>query len=312
MIETSGSANWRDRLAVALPWLTLAWIGVMLASLYWGFLNRFVIGSWHGAWGLDFFSVPRAWENLLAGESIYDTAASQFGPRPTATWYPYHPVLAVVVGSWTRQLPPAWSYLTFVAFSLALLAFSGWLLARLAKDRLTGRIMFASLFFGPAIYLMLFIGQMHIFTVLAMALIFAGIWQLQSEDGPACRRAEWLIAAGLLAAFFSKPVVALFLPTLLLVRETRRATLASLGVYLVVSLVFLYVPALNARGLNFIHWANILTISQSTKMMAHLGHIFELPMSENPEIFSLPTWVDHLVGGHVNPQVFRLPVLFVV
>lgn len=300
---------WRASLTAALPWLTLAWVALMLVSLYWPVLDQFVIGSWHRQTGLDFFSVPRAWENLLAGRSIFDTNASSFGPY--AAWYPYHPLVAVAIGSWTRQLAPLPSYLAFVVFSLVILAFSGWILARQTADPLLKRLSYACLICSLPIYLMLFIGQMHVFTVLSLALVLAGLLQLSGGEPRSLRQAEWQIGLGLLASLFTKPLVILFLPTLLLVRETRRATLGALGFYAVVSAIFLLVPALNPGGLNQIHWTNIAAISQSTNYMAILGVIAEKPMSDNPLIFSLPAWCDHLCQVHFSPQLFKLPLLVV-
>jgi hypothetical protein len=216
------------------------------------------------------------------------------------------------VGSWASQLPPLQSYLAFVVFSLVLLALGGWVLARQTADPLLKRLCYACVLCSLPTYLMLFIGQMHVFTVLALALVLAGLLQLRRNTKPGQRQAEWQIALGLLAALFSKPVVALFLPTLLLARETRRATLAALGVYGVVSAAFLFIPGLNPGGLNLIHWTNILAISHSTNYMAFLGVIAEGPMSENPLIFSLPAWCDHLCCVHINPHLFKLPLLAVV
>ena len=133
-----------------IPWLlrglAIAGAVVMSLSLFLGFLDPLVTGTWSGTIGVDFFGVPQAWINLLHGESIYcrmpDPASigrnvvGDFGPY--AAWYPYHPLLAVVVGSWTAMLRPVASYLAFVFVSFLLL----WLSAapgRPARGRRNGQ-----------------------------------------------------------------------------------------------------------------------------------------------------------------------------
>ncbi len=97
---------------------------------------------------------------------------------------------------------------------------------------------------------------MHVFVVLAVALILAGLMRLEQEPQRADRHLRW-IQLGLLISLLSKPVVALMLPVLFVLPETRRKLLLPVAVYAVLSLLFLLVPRLNPGGYNGIHWLYI-------------------------------------------------------
>ena len=91
-------------LATAFAMAAILWTGVMLASLRWHFLDRFSAGTPDRRVGVDFFQVPRGYENLFHGNSILLTELSRFGPYGTP--YVLHPCLAIAVGSWTSWLGP--------------------------------------------------------------------------------------------------------------------------------------------------------------------------------------------------------------
>ena len=59
-------------------------------------LDRFFAFTGNGLMGWDFFLAPRAIRNLLAGNSIFLTEISDYGPY--ATCFVQHPFLAVAVG----------------------------------------------------------------------------------------------------------------------------------------------------------------------------------------------------------------------
>jgi hypothetical protein len=90
--------------AVLFAVAAVVWTAVMMVSLEWRFLDRFVVGSKHGRIGIDFFQVPRGYENLLIGNSIFLTDVGTYGPYATA--YLNHPFLAVAIGPWTAPLAP--------------------------------------------------------------------------------------------------------------------------------------------------------------------------------------------------------------
>src|SRR5690349_17496075 len=89
------TGNW---LARAMIFVTATAVLTMIASLKWRFLDRFVAGARHGKIGFDFFPVPRGFDNLLHGANIFMSGASDYGPY--GSWYLYHPVVAVAIGSW--------------------------------------------------------------------------------------------------------------------------------------------------------------------------------------------------------------------
>jgi hypothetical protein len=91
----------------------------MMASLKWQFLDQFVVGSWHGHMGTDFFQIPRGYNNLLLGINIFLTDLNDYGP--SATMYLNHPFLAVAIGPWTAPLAPWTAFWVFVVVSLGLL-----------------------------------------------------------------------------------------------------------------------------------------------------------------------------------------------
>ncbi len=95
------------------------WTVTMMASLKWQFLDQFVVGSWHGHMGTDFFQIPRGYNNLLLGINIFLTDLNDYGP--SATMYLNHPFLAVAIGPWTAPLAPWTAFWVFVVVSLGLL-----------------------------------------------------------------------------------------------------------------------------------------------------------------------------------------------
>ena len=184
-----------SRIPFLLRGLAVAGAVAMSLSLFLGCLDQFVIGTWGGTIGADFFSVPRAWINLRHGDgiyfkadslvhgaSIYPTAGGDFGPT-YASAYPYHPALSVAVGSWTSLLPPVASYLAFVFFSLCVLWLSAALVARRVPGEGAKALAFFAVFAAPPTYFMLWNAQMHVFTVLAEACLLAGLVDATAEKG---------------------------------------------------------------------------------------------------------------------------------
>ena len=169
-----------------IPWLlrglAIAGAVVMSLSLFLGFLDQLVTGTWSGTIGVDFFGVPRP-GSICSTERAFIAAcptrrvSPQRGRRfrPLCRWYPYHPLLAVVVGSWTAMLRPVASYLAFVFVSFVLLVAQRGA-GRPARGRRNGQGLgvfrglrrAADLF--PAVE-----REMHVFTVLAAAGVLAGL-----------------------------------------------------------------------------------------------------------------------------------------
>lgn len=296
---------------------------LQLLSLRLGLLNIFFFDTLHAdVQGIDFYSLPKAWLNLAAGRSPYGTFdPPTFGPH--FTWYLAHPLLALILGWPLSRLDPGDSYGLFTLLSLALMALCAALLARETGDILKQRVLWLLLLGGFSTYLMLWVGNVQAFAVLGLTLLFLGMLRLAREMPGSAR----CILAGLLMSLFSKPVVLLMLPLLLLLRETRRWTLAALAIYMPVSLLCLIVPALNPESVglsrvawlathpgfvretmdiyvnglrltpdmrdNSVHWLNL--VAQSGFRLQHV------------DVYSLPVFLDGLFGRATPAWVFLLP-----
>lgn len=299
---------------------------VILAALYFGWLRPFFFGADHATvQGIDFFAVPKSYLNLLEGRSAFDTwGGKPYGPY--ATWYLAHPAFSVFVASWFSFFPAWTAYWLFVLFSMACMAIAARFLAVYTSNPATKRSVYLILLCSfPTIWLY-YVGNMHAPLVLALCLLFAGLMEL--TDG-AAKRGRQLLTAGLLISLFSKPIVLLMLPLLLLLKETRKSTLLSLLIYVFVSLLFLTLPFLNPQSIglakvlqlagdpafvqehmnifknqfvlneymkdNSIHWLNLM--AQSDYKLMHI------------DVFSLPVFIDTVVG-HATPSVlYKLPIL---
>jgi tetratricopeptide (TPR) repeat protein len=285
------------------------WTALMVASLEWRFLDRFIVGSWHGNIGSDFFQIPRGYKNLLIGNNIFLTDISTYGPY--ATMYLNHPFLAVAVGPWTAPLAPWTAFWLFVVFSLGLLLLSAWLLASAFQaPAYRGFAYFAVLCSLPT-YLMLWNAQAHIFVVVAVALILSGLMRLAAEPKLEKRYGRW-IQLGLVIALLSKPVVILMLPVLFLLPETRRKLLLPLAVYAAVSLLFLLAGGLNPGGYNGIHWLNLAGAGSATRQFFNCLAPMEFDCKQDPGLCSLPTFVDRISGSSIPALFFRIPLVAVL
>lgn len=324
----SRGAVWRERLIRTLPWITGFCVFVELLSLRLGLLNAFFFDTSHAdVQGIDYFSLPKAWLNLQAGRSLYGTFdPPSYGPH--FTWYLAHPALALVLGWPLSRLEPMDSYGAFTVLSLVIMAVCAFLLARQSPDALTRRVIWLLLLGAFPTYLMLWVGNVQAFTVLGLTLLAVGIQRAVRWEWDA----PWCMRAGLLISFFTKPVVLLMLPLLLLVKETRRAAFDAVAVYVPVSLLFQVVPMVNperislgrvfwlswhpgyvrqtmdiyANGFrltpdmrdNSVHWFNL--IAQSGFRLQHV------------DVYSLPVFLDGVFGTRTPDWIYLLPTLFVL
>ncbi len=312
--------NWSIRL---LPWVTGAWISVELLSLKLGLLNRLFYDSVHASvQGIDYFSLPKAFLNLARGDSAFGTFdPPAYGPH--FTWFLSHPAVAVWLGSWLSLFAPMTGYWVYTVFAVGVMALCAWLLARESADPLHRRLIWLLVMGAFPTYWMLFVGNVHALPVLALGMVFVGIDRLtDGKDGQA------LVLAGLLLSLFSKPVVLLLMPLLLLLKETRRQAVRALLVYAVVSAIFEFVPALNPQAIglrevawlalhpafvrahmnlytdgfvvnvwmrdNSVHWFNM--IAQSGAPMVHV------------DVFSLPLFLKAWMGKNAPGWLCRLPL----
>jgi hypothetical protein len=275
----------RQRLARTL-WIVVAlWAVFILLSLHFGWLDAFFFDASHAhVQGIDFFPVERGWLNLLAGRSEFDTFHSGYGPY--ATWLVYHPALAVIVGPSLMAFKPWTAYAMWSVISMGLMVLSAFfILQRGTVSRGTDdlrRPLVVLLFLGFPTALMLYVGNVQAVLVLSCALLFAALDSM-AADG-VTRRNERMLLAGLLLSLFSKPIVFAMLPLFLLLQQTRRSALRSLGIYMVVSLIFLAMPALNPVALS---WGQRWFLAMHPEIVAQTmnpftnGFIVTVPMQDN-------------------------------
>ena len=277
------------------------WTLAMVVSLKWRFFGRGNIGT-------DFFNIPRGYNNLLMGNSIFCTDIGTYGPY--ATPWLIHPFPAVVIGPWTAPFAPWTAFWLFEGFSLGLLLVSAWLLAAPFQTPTYRGFAYFAIFCSIPTYEMLWIGQHHALVVVAVALILSSLMRLAEEPQLEKRYLRW-IQLGLVISLLSKPMVVLMLPVLFLLPETRRKLLLPLGVYAAVSLLFLLVGRLNAGGYNGLHWLNMLTASSSPQQFLNGVIPVEIDCREQQGLYSLPAFVDRIFGHPVPSLFYKLPLLAV-
>ncbi len=315
-------------LTACLPPITGLCVAVQLLSLRLGLLRRFFFDTLHAdVQGIDFYSLPKAWLNLAARHCLYATFdPPTYGPH--FTWYLAHPLLAVLLGGPLSRLDPSDSYGVFTLLSLGVMASCAFLLAREASGIFSRRLIWLLLLGAFPAYAMLYVGNVQAFTVLALSLLWVGLLRLGREapNGPR------YVLAGLLVSLFTKPVVLLMLPLLLLLPETRRATFRALAIYLPVSLLFEITPFLNpeAVGLPRVLWlaahpgfvrrtmniyANHLALTPD--MRDNSIHWFNLiaqagTRQQHIDVFSLPVFLDGLLNTRTPGWLYALPTLAVL
>ena len=319
----------RRTLIRAIPLLIIGWAAIMLLALRFGFLNGFFYSAANfSVQGVDFFSLPKAFLNLLRQQSMYDSwGGIPYGPYHT--WFLAHPAFGLFVGFWFSFFAPWASYWLFVLFSLALLAWSARLIAAQTADPLRQRASYLLILCSFPTFWLLYTGNIQAVAVLGFALILTALFSLTYRtDTSSVKAANIYLLAGLLISFFSKPFALLYLPALLINRATRRTAIIGLVIYFVVSALFIFVPVLNPEAIkpaelfhlalnpqfvkdhlniyannfvvnkymkdNSIHWFNL--VAQSDHYWNHV------------DIFSLAAFTNNLIGRILPGIIFKLPL----
>ncbi len=316
--------NMKNTISKILPFVIIGSVIIILSSLHFGWLNSFFFDAEHAdVQGIDYFSAPKSYLNLLEKRSMFDTwGGATYGPH--ATWYLAHPAFSVFVASWFSFFSPWTSYWLFVIFSLAIMVFCGWLIANTTNDLFKKQLSFFVLLCAFPTYWLLFVGNIHAPLVLALTLIMLGIFDLTYNENIETGNAKLL--SGLLISFFTKPIVLLMLPLLLVTKETRKTTFGSLLIYGFVSILFIVIPILNPEGVglgkilsidfefvkqhmniyknnfvlneymkdNSMHWFNL--IAQSDYKLMHI------------DVYSLPVFIDTIVGHETAAGIYKTPI----
>jgi hypothetical protein len=170
---------------------------------------------------------------------------------------------------------------------------------------------------------MLYVGNPHAPVVLGLTLVFVGVYEMgNTAERAGASKLLW----GLLVSLFSKPVVFLMLPPLMMVKETRWIAVRSLLIYGVVSLFMVAVPLVNPESISWGERWRILLDPQY--VMEHLNiyknkFLLNPPMKDatihwlnlvaqsdyklmNIEVFSLPVFLETLLPKVIPNWIFRL------
>ena len=320
-------ATGREIFTRLLPFITGFFVFVELLSLRIGLLDRFFFDTLHAdTQGIDYYCLPKAWLNLRRGHSMYGTFdPPTYGPH--FTWYLAHPLL-VVLGWPLSQLDPAVSYGVFTMCSLGVMACGAAFLARESSYALHRRIIWLIMLGAFPSFSMLYVGNVQSITVLGVVLLFVGMLRVARGAYGSSR----FILVGLLISLFTKPVVVLLLPLLLLLRETRRPVCQALAVYLPVSLAFEFSPTLNPEsiGLMRVLWLVSHPAFVRSAMNIYVNHLQLTPdMRDNSihwlnlvaqsgfrlkhiDVFSLSAFLDTLTGVRTPDWLYTLPPLAVL
>ena len=318
----------RDRWAKVVLSITLLWLMVMLVSLRTGWLNGlFFDGSHAHVQGVDFFPVARAWLNLAAGHSEYDTFQSGYGPY--ATWLVYHPALALLLGPLLAWLKPWTAYRVWTALSVLLMAAAACVLAQRGADPLRRALMGLLLLGAFPTYVTFYSGNVQALLVFAGALIFASVDAMR--DGTSTPKMQAMLLAGLLISLFSKPIVLAMLPMLLVLPQTRRAAARSIAIYAAVSLLSLLLPAWNPVSMSWAERGDLLlhpaVVAQTMNVYTNHFQVTK-PMQDNAihwlamrgladfrmlhiDVYSLPALLDGWLRMHTPESLYRVPLLLV-
>jgi hypothetical protein len=322
----------RDRWGKILWIAAIAWVLLLLLAFRFGLLTPFFYDQTHGRAnpGIDFFQIGRAFDNLLNGRSIFDTfSGTPYGPY--ATWYVYHPALALILGPWLAPFTPWTAYRLWTIVSLALMSVAAWCILRRGSDPLRRPLVFLLMLGSFPLVVMLGAGNVQAILVLALTLVLVAVDEMR-ELGATVRNRRTLLA-GLLLSLFSKPAVFLMLPLLLCLRETRRTALKSLGIYALVSMLFLVVPGLNPESMTWAARWNLLShpaVVQQTMDVYSNGFAVTQPMKDNSihwlemiamtdtrlqnvDVYSLPVLLDGWLHGVRTPNAwYRVPAILVL
>ena len=324
------------KLKKILPYLIfcLAVFGIatIVFSLNNGLLNSFFFGSdGKSSQGIDYFSVPKAYLNLLESRSMFDSFNGRnFGPY--STWYCFHPAFTLWVSSYLSFFSTWGGYWFFVFITLLLMGICGFLASRLSDSLFDKSVVFF-LFFSPFLtYVLLYVGNMHGFTVLCGSLILFGYYRLAFVDEKENQIAKRMIFFGLLISLFSKPIILPLFPLLLINKETRNISFSALGIYVLISIIFQMTPFLNPESIglgkvlktalnpdfiktNLNIYSNKMIVNEYMKDNSiHWFHI--IAQSEyywnHIDIFSFSAFLNSLIGHKLPGIYYKIPVMLIV
>ena len=201
--------------------------------------DGFLAGTWHGLPGYDFYSIPSSFKNLVSGEGIFK---HKMTVNYQGSNFAYHPLVAILLGAPLSLLQPSTAIWVYISVSTTLLTIGARRILSAARGLIGPLELPPILICTLPVYLCLWNGQIHILTVLSFAWVLSELYTATETEYPP---SLGLFLAGLLTCLFSKPLILLAVPGLLLVPKFRKPLLVSALIYCAVSVAFLFIPALN-------------------------------------------------------------------
>ena len=181
------------------------------------------------------------------------------------------------------------------------------LLAPLSETPTGKAFTYFAMFCSMPIYVMLWKGQLHVFIILSVTLVLAGLARLEQDPGRSDRYLRWiqLRAVGVAAAEAHCGDDAS--RALRAAGDTPEAT-AALAVYAALSLLFLLVPRLNLGGYNGVHWLHVLNMSFRPTPIFNAVFPHEQDLTHHPEVYSLVMYLYRMGAGPAITLVSKLPI----
>ena len=199
--------------------------GLMMGSLFWGYLDTWFDNTHSLPKRIDFFSVYEAGNSALENRSLYHFDGGDTSVTPHHNPYRYLPFLGYVIAVPMNVLPAWLAYWAWVSLNELLLVLNAFLTWRVAGKTMWGVVAAAMWFVFTPFYVEMYVGQFSF--LMATFLLLAGIglvrgresfgglpWALslisKSSSGllaPVLVRVGWWrslgVTAGLLAANFA-------------------------------------------------------------------------------------------------------------
>ena len=191
---------------------------LMMASLFWGYLDPLFYPVDRSRQALDFFAIYEAGHRAIQNVPVYEFHISSSSLAvPYASPYRYVPVFAYAFGVPANTMPPWWAYWGWVAFNELLLVLNAYVTWRVTPDRAWRGITTAMWFVFTPFYVELYQGQFSF--LMATALFWTALGLLHGRELQAA--VPWAVS------LVTKSSTALLAPLFLRIGWWRALTLGS-------------------------------------------------------------------------------------
>ena len=154
--------------------------GLMMGSLFWGYLNGLFDNSHSLPQGIDFFSVYEAGHSVLENRSVYYFDGADSSVTPHHNPFRYLPLVAYVVAVPFNTLSAWWGYWTWVAISELLLGLNAYLTWRFAGRNDWALVAASMWFVFTPFYVELYVGQFSF--LMATLLLLTGLGLVRGRE----------------------------------------------------------------------------------------------------------------------------------